>query len=191
MLLGARYGSRLMEKDPLPTAARVCLLGAESTGKTTLAAALAKRYETLWNPEYGRVYTEVGRERGAPWERWEFAHIARVHCWYEDFLATFARRVLFCDTDAFTTAVFHEAYFGSPASGFEELAARRYDLYLVCGLDVPFTNDGWRDLEEQRRGMHERLIEHARESGSPWLLLEGPVDVRLSVAGKAVDVLLS
>lgn len=178
-----------MEND-LGSAARVCLLGAESTGKTTLAAALAEQYDTLWNPEYGRVYTEVGRKRGAPWESCEFAHIARVHCWYEDFLATLARRVLFCDTDAFTTAVFHEAYLGSPASGFEDLAARRYDLYLVCGLDVPFVDDGWRDLEEQRRQMHERLLEHAQESSSPWLVVEGPHAARLAAARKAVDTLL-
>ena len=169
---------------------RVCLLGAESTGKTTLAQALAEGYDTLWNPEYGRVYTEVGRERGAPWESWEFAHIARVHCWYEDFLAPFARRVLFCDTDVFTTAVFHEAYLGSPASGFDELAARSYDLYLVCGLDVPFAHDGLREFEQQRLWMHERLLERARGSGSPWLLLEGPPDARLAAARGAVDALL-
>jgi NadR type nicotinamide-nucleotide adenylyltransferase len=177
--------------DELPAVARVCLLGAESTGKTTLANALAERYQTLWNPEYGRVYTEVGRERGAPWESWEFAHIAHVHCWYEDFLATFARRVIFGDTDAFTTAVFHEAYLGAPASGFEDLAARRYDLYLVCGLDVPFTHDGLREFERQRQWMHERLLDHARESGSPWLLLEGPLDVRLAASRTAVDALVS
>ena len=40
---------------------RVCLLGAESTGKTTLAAALAERFDTVWNPEYGRPYTQLGR----------------------------------------------------------------------------------------------------------------------------------
>jgi NadR type nicotinamide-nucleotide adenylyltransferase len=177
--------------DELPAVARVCLLGAESTGKTTLAEALAQRYGTLWNPEYGRVYTEAGRPRGAPWESWEFAHIARVHCWYEDFLATLARRVLFCDTDAFTTAVFHAAYLGAPASGFEDLAARRYDLYLVCGLDVPFTHDGLREFEQQRHWMHERLLAHARESGSPWLLLEGQPDVRVADACKAVGALLS
>jgi HTH-type transcriptional regulator, transcriptional repressor of NAD biosynthesis genes len=169
---------------------RVCLLGAESTGKTTLAAALAAAYRTLWNPEYGRVYTEVGRTLGAPWESWELAHIAHVHCWYEDFLASFARHVLFCDTDAFTTAVFHEAYVGAPASGFEELTARRYDLYLVCGLDVPFTHDGLRDLERQRQWMQDTLLAHARESGSPWLLLEGPHEVRLAAAREAVDALL-
>ena len=142
---------------PSPDVVRVCVLGAESTGKTTLAQGLAIRYQTLWNPEYGRVYTEVGRPPGARWQSWEFAHIARVHCWYEDFLAGLAHDVLFCDTDAFTTAVFHEAYLGTPATGFEELAARRYDLYVVCGTDVPFAHDGWREFEAQRLWMHEQL----------------------------------
>ena len=163
------------------------MVGAESTGKTMLATALADRYETVWNPEYGRVYTEVGRVSGVPWQSWEFAHIARIHCWYEDFLAGFAARVLFCDTDAFTTAVFHEAYLGEPAAGFEDLVARRYDLYVVCGLDVPFTHDGWREFEAQRRWMHERLLAHARESGSPWVLVEGPHDVRLAAAVSSVN----
>jgi NadR type nicotinamide-nucleotide adenylyltransferase len=176
---------------PSPDVVRVCVLGAESTGKTTLAQALAARYDTVWNPEYGRVYTEVGRRSGAPWESWEFAHIARVHCWYEDFVAGLARRVLFCDTDAFTTAVFHEAYLGTPATGFEELAARRYDLYVVCGIDVPFTHDGWREFEAQRLWMHERLLDHARESGSPWVLVEGPQEARVAGAAETVDALLT
>jgi NadR type nicotinamide-nucleotide adenylyltransferase len=170
---------------------RVCVLGAESTGKTTLAAALAARFDTLWNPEYGRVYTEVGRPRGAKWESAEFSHIARIHCWYEDFLAQLANGVLVCDTDAFTTALFHEAYLGSPATGFESEASRRYDLYVVCGTDVPFTHDGWREFEAQRLWMHDRLLEHARESGSPWLLVEGPHETRLEAAVAAVGRLLN
>jgi HTH-type transcriptional regulator, transcriptional repressor of NAD biosynthesis genes len=170
---------------------RVCLLGAESTGKTTLAAALAGVYGTVWNPEYGRVYTEVGRSPGAPWRSEEFEHIARVHCWYEDFLAALADRVLFCDTDAFTTAVFHEAYLGEPARGFDDLVARRYDLYLVCGLDVPFEHDGWRDRVAQREWMHERYVEHARAGGSPWLLVEGSLESRLIAAREAVGALLA
>jgi HTH-type transcriptional regulator, transcriptional repressor of NAD biosynthesis genes len=170
---------------------RVCLLGAESTGKSTLAAALANAYGTVWNPEYGRVYTEVGRFRGAAWTSEEFAHIARVHCWYEDFLARLAHDVLFTDTDAFTTAVFHEAYLGEPAHGFEELAARRYDLYVVCGLDVPWTRDGLREFEEARRRHHETYLAHARGSGAPWLLVEGGLEHRLANAIEAVDALLA
>ena len=169
---------------------RVCLLGAESTGKSTLAEELARTYDTLWVPEYGRAYTEVGRPPGAPWASAEFAHIARIQCWLEDFLAGLAREVLFCDTDAFTTAVFHEAYLGEPASGFEAEAARVYDLYLVCGLDVPWERDGLREFEAARRLHQEIYVEHARTSGAPWALVEGPPGQRLSAARVAVEALL-
>ncbi|MDH4176675.1 MAG: AAA family ATPase [Thermoleophilia bacterium] len=169
---------------------RVCLLGAESTGKTTLARALAATYDTLFNPEFGRPYTELGRDREAAWSSDEFTHIARLHCWYEDFLAGLAQRILFSDTDAFTTALFHEMYLGTPAHGFEELAARAYDLFLVCGLDVPWAGDEIREFEGQRRWMHHRLVERARASGAPWLLLEGTLEQRLGEASIAVDGLL-
>ncbi len=170
---------------------RVCLLGAESTGKSTLARVLAERYDTVWNPEYGRPYTRIGRPAGAEWTSWEFTHIARIHCWYEDFLAGQARRVLFADTDAFTTAVFHEVYLATPATGFQDLVERCYDLFVVCGLDVAWRHDGIREFEEQRRWMQERYLARARESGSPWLLVEGPVDARLTEASAAVNAMLS
>jgi NadR type nicotinamide-nucleotide adenylyltransferase len=169
---------------------RVCLLGAESTGKTTLARDLASAYGTVWNPEYGRPYTEIGRDPGAPWTSSEFTHIARIQCWYEDFLAAAAREVLFCDTDAFTTALFHEVYLGEPAHGFEELVDRRYDLTIVCGLDVPWRHDGLREFEEQIAWMHKRYLGRASTSGSPWLLVEGSHEERLREAGLAVDRLL-
>jgi len=187
MLSGGR--DRVGSRDVV-TLKRVCLLGAESTGKTTLARALAERHGTVWNPEYGRPYTQIGRPRDAPWTSWEFTHIARIHCWYEDFLATLAVRVLFSDTDAFTTALFHEVYLGTPAAGFDDLIDRRYDLFVVCGLDVPWRHDGIREFEEQRRWMHERYLERARASGSPWLLVEGPLAQRVEDAASAVDDML-
>lgn len=170
---------------------RVLLIGAESTGKSTLARALAEVYDTLWNPEYGRPYTELGRDPDAPWHTDEFTSIARLQCWYEDFLAALARGVLFCDTDAFTTALFHEAYLGRPTDAFQELVERRYDLTLVCGTDVPFAHDGIREFEEERRWMHDRYVAHASTGGGPWLLVEGPPDVRLEAARVAVDQMLA
>lgn len=169
---------------------RVCLLGAESTGKSTLAGALAERFETVWNPEYGRPYTQLGRDPAAPWASWEFTHIARIHCWYEDFLATLAKRVLFSDTDAFTTSVFHEVYLGNPATAFPELVNRPYDLFVVCGLDVPWRHDGIREFEEQRRWMHERYLERAWTSGSPWVLAEGALEARVTAIALEVERIL-
>ena len=81
--------------------------------------------------------------------------------------------MLFSDTDAFTTALFHEVYLGEPATGFEELVARPYDLVVVCGLDVPWRHDGIREFEKQRRWMHERYVEHARAERTPWLRRRG------------------
>ncbi len=181
-----RVGSRVVADVK-----RVCLLGAESTGKSTLARALATRYGTLWNPEYGRPYTQIGRPPQAPWTSWEFTHIARIHCWYEDFLATMANRVLFADTDAFTTAVFHEVYLGTPATGFEDLVDRPYELFVVCGLDVRWRHDGIREFEEQRRWMQERYLERARTSGCRWLVVEGPLERRVEEAAGAVDEVLA
>jgi len=168
----------------------VRLLGAESTGKTTLAQSLAEAFDTVWSPEYGRPYTELGRDPAAPWTSSEFTHIARMTCWYEDFLASFARAVLFCDTDAFTTSVFHEVYLGTPTSAFRDLIERPYDLTVVCGLDVPWAHDGVREFERQRVWMHERYVEHARAAGRPWILVEGSREERLVAASVAVDLLL-
>jgi HTH-type transcriptional repressor of NAD biosynthesis genes len=170
---------------------RICLLGAESTGKTTLARSLALEYGDAWNPEYGRPYTELGRDPEAPWTSAEFTRIARIQCWYEDCLAETARRALFCDTDAFTTALFHEVYLGAPTRAFDDLVGRAYDLYLVCGLDIPWRHDGIREFEEQRHWMHDRYLARARASESPWLLVEGSAEDRLARAKDAVDHLLS
>jgi nicotinamide riboside kinase len=81
-------------------------------------------------------------------------------------------------------------YLGVPATAFPELVRRRYDLFVICGLDVPWRHDGIRVFEEQRRWMHERYLERARQNGSPWLLVEGALDARLEAVAAEVDRLL-
>ena len=172
---------------------RVCVLGAESTGKTTVAAALAEHYRTLWVPEYGAPYHHVGRgDPYRPWTSDEFLHIARIRDWLEEFLAGYANRVLFCDTETFVTAVFHEVYLGERNAELEALVdAQRYALYLLCDVDTPFHPDrlGLR-REDARRDMHERYVEHLRTSGAQWIELQGTHEERLRAAVTAVGELL-
>lgn len=174
--------------------ARVCIVGAESTGKTTLAAALAEHYRTLWVPEYGAPYHHVGRgDPHKPWTPDEFVHIARIREWFEEFLAGYADRVLFCDTDTFVTAVFHEVYLGTRNKELEEDArACRYSMYLLCDVDTPFHADklGLR-REDARLKMHQRYAEYVRSTGCPWLELSGPHEERMKLATAAVDGLIS
>ena len=63
---------------------RVLLLGAESTGKTTLARSLAEHYGTVWNPEYGHVYSWFREPDAGDWKTWrtpEFVQIAKLQNW--------------------------------------------------------------------------------------------------------------
>ena len=171
---------------------RVCIVGAESTGKTTLAQTLARRYGTEWVPEYGREYSEQHRKKlGDEWTTAEFLHIAHVQAEREESAAAQANRLLICDTDLFTTARFHEAYTGRTDAALEELAAaRRYDLYLLCALDVPFVQDGWRDDGPHRLAMDAALRRYLAATGARWVELSGPYDARLVAAVEAVDELL-
>ena len=168
---------------------RVCLLGAESTGKTTMARALAERLDTVWVPEYGRGYTEVARPPKARWRSEELVHIVQVQGWLEDQLAGQAGRFVFCDTDAFTTSVFHDVLVGGPLPEAlrEAVERERYDLFFLCGTDVPFVQDGWRDERARTRlEMHERYRAFLEERGERWVLLEGDHETRLAVAEAAM-----
>lgn len=172
---------------------RVCVLGAESTGKTTLAAALAEHYRTLWVPEYGAPYHHVGRgDPYRPWTSNEFLHIARIRDWLEEFLAGYANGVLLADTETFVTAVFHEMYLGERNAELEAMVEpERYALYLLCDVDTPFHRDrlGLR-REDARRAMHERYVVHLRATGVLWVEVRGTHDERMRPAVEAIDALL-
>jgi HTH-type transcriptional repressor of NAD biosynthesis genes len=174
---------------------RVCLLGAESTGKTTLARALAEHYGTVWNPEYGHAYSWF-RERDAnDWSSWttaEFIQIARLQNCYEDFLAEQANGVLFCDTNAWTTGLFHEIYLGERSAAVDALAGRAYDLYILCDPATPFAQDelGMRTDGPHRVQMHEAYLAHVRETETPFVVVSGSHTERTRQATVAVDALL-
>ncbi|HEX8499305.1 MAG TPA: AAA family ATPase [Pyrinomonadaceae bacterium] len=174
-------------------ARRVCLVGAESTGKTTLAAALAAHYRTAWVPEYGREYSErkLAEGGGYDFRPEEFAHIAARQRELEDEAARRADRVLICDTDAFATSVWHRRYTGARSPEVEAIAAaRRPDLYLLTDVNTPFVHDGTRDGEHVRGWMHETFVRELRAQSRPFRLLSGPHERRLEEAVAAVDELL-
>ena len=180
-------------------ARRVVVVGAESTGTTTLARALAEHYHTAWVPEYGRFYWEgkvITHTAGeaAQWDSGEFVHIARMQAAMEDQLARSANRLLICDTDPFATSLWHRRYLGANAQSMQVRAiadARRYDLYLLTGDDIPFVQDGTRDGERIRHQMHAWFIEALQGSGRPYALLTGAHAERLQAAIAQVEPLLA
>jgi NadR type nicotinamide-nucleotide adenylyltransferase len=171
---------------------RVVIIGAESTGKTTLAIALAEHYQTTWVPEFGRLYTEARRPRGDLWRGDEFVFIATEQVRMEDALERIANRVLICDTDAFATAIWHERYLGQPSAEVLAVAAgRRYDLYILTDVDTPFVPDDIRDGESIRDWMHSRFQDELSRMNVPVQLVSGPHEQRLAAAIARIDLLLA
>ena len=168
--------------------ARIAILGAESTGKSTLAPALAARYGTLWVPEYLREFVET-RQR-VPFEHDQPA-IARTQRAREEAMAASpgARRFLFCDTTPLMTAVYSRVYWGRvPPELLEMEAAHDYAATLVAGLDLPWVPDGLqRESEEVRRQVHECLLAVLRERGIPFTLLEGDLPQRMRQVEALLD----
>lgn len=168
---------------------RVCIVGAESTGKTTLAVALAKYYHTCWVPEYGRTYTKgrIYTKGHDYWETWEFVHIAQMQNSFEDALAKVSNRVLICDTDAFATAIWHEKYVGTISEDVRKLYKNRnYDLYILTDLATPFTQDEIRVGEDSRQWMHERFVTELKREEKKYIIVVGDEDKRLK---QSVDVI--
>jgi len=135
-IAGASASSRAAAQPPL---VRVCVFGPESTGKTTLAAALARHYGTVHATEYVRGYLDVTGNAGTlddvPW-------IARGQRAAEIASAQQANRALVCDTNLATILLWSEVLFGTAPPWLRDEALRQtYDLWLLTGIDVPFEPD--------------------------------------------------
>jgi len=193
-------------------AKRLVIIGAESTGKTTLARelrdSLAARggafAETRWVPEFGRDYTvdklALARAdaawRGLPapgmddlvWATEDFVAIARTQNALEERAARVGGPVLVCDTDTFATGVWHERYQEARAPEVEALAVARPRLYLLTHPDdVPFARDDIRDGEHLRAWMTEAFVERLSASPHRFEFLRGSRAERVARACAVVD----
>jgi NadR type nicotinamide-nucleotide adenylyltransferase len=161
---------------------KVCFMGAPSTGKSTLAAALAKKYETLFMPEYGaEFWLEHQKDRRITLE--QFEEIAPEHDRREDELLLKSRRYLFCDTCPITTYVFAKDYHGQAGPILTDHARRaekNYDLFFLCDIDIPY-HDTWdRSGTQKREWFQNQIIGDLHERRIPYIPLRGDLNSRIT-----------
>lgn len=194
-------------------ARRVVIVGAESTGTTTLSRDLVKALrarggvwgQTGWVAEYGREYSAnllaLARANDSQtlvqdivWDTKDFAEIAAEQCRREHRAAMHGGPLLVCDTDALATCIWHERYMGylSDEVGLIAAAMPTRALYLLTSeVGVPFEDDGLRDGEHLRSWMNERFREVLSMQPVPWLELNGPPAERCAMALNAIDKMLA
>jgi NadR type nicotinamide-nucleotide adenylyltransferase len=177
-------------------AARIIVIGAESTGTTTLSRQLAEHYRAPWVAEYGRRLTELklaaersfdptGRIADLTRTLGDFFDVARQQQLNED--AAVAGPVLVGDNDAWAAMVWGHRYLGEHVPEIGS-GTRRPALYLLTDhAGVPFEDDGLRDSEHLREWMTGRFREELDARGVPWALISGDREERLRRAVAACD----
>jgi nicotinamide riboside kinase len=162
------------------TARLVALLGAECTGKSTLAEALAARFNAGLVREYLREWcTAHGR---TPLQH-EQAHIAAEQAARIEAAAR-THDLVICDTTPLITALCSEHYFGDGSLTAGALAfQRRCGLTLLCAPDLPWEADSFlRDGPEVRARFDARIRQALAGAGQAWVDVAGSDAQRLSAA---------
>ena len=170
----------------------ICLIGAECTGKSTLAQALAAHFGGLWVPEHLRDFCH---RQGRTPTMDEQAGIMRAQFEQEEQVAAQAWQAgctyVFCDSAPLLTAIYSEHYF-SDRSLFDCAHAlhARYALTLVLCPDIPWQPDGLqREGDTVRTAVHARIAQQLQTMHVPHIEVTGLDKARLQVAIQAVETL--
>ncbi|MBF0118465.1 MAG: AAA family ATPase [Desulfobacterales bacterium] len=160
----------------------IVFLGAPSTGKTTVAKQLAKDYETVWMPEYGREYWEkfqINRRLSIE----QLVEIAERHIEREENFLYKANNYMFTDTNAITTLMFSYYYHKSALPKLVEIAkesSARYDLVFLCDTDVPYDDTWDRSGDINRKIFQKQIIGYLLSQKIPFIILSGDLETRIS-----------
>ena len=158
---------------------RVCVLGAESSGKSTLAAALADALDATCVAEFGREFWEQSPPEGDVFSPAQLLTIAQEQVRREEAACRAARGLLVCDTSPLTTWVYAMLDHGAAPDELTALAQRRYDLAIYCASDFPFQQDGTRRGADFSRRQAEATLEALRTAGQPFVVAQGSLAQRV------------
>jgi NadR type nicotinamide-nucleotide adenylyltransferase len=166
---------------------RVVVTGSESTGKTTLAAALATRFACPWSAEFARAYAAGA---SAPLTASDVEPIALGQIANQERAIALASTLVVHDTDLLSTVIYARHYYGRCPRWIEDDAERRLaDLYLLCAPDVPWIADPQRDRPHQREELHALFDAELRRQRATVVEITGDWPARTDRATAAVQEL--
>lgn len=175
----------------------VAVLGAESTGKTTLCRDLAAHFDSLWVSEYMRTYLQAkwdDEQLTCTWD--DLLPIAQGQIASENKLAkqvtqtSNENRYLFCDTNLFELMVYSRWYYGDCPAALEQAAlAHHYDLILLTEVDIPWVADDLRDSPHQRDEISAYFASQLSKHQKPFQRISGDRKERVrQVVAQLADI---
>ncbi|HRI24221.1 MAG TPA: AAA family ATPase [Ferruginibacter sp.] len=174
---------------------KIVVIGPESTGKSFLCEQLASHYNSVWVKEYAREYLLTN---GKKYHFDTLLDIAKGQIASEEAaLRNFKTQTsnvkpVFIDTDMYVMKIWCEfVFYKTHRWILDRIAERKYDLYLLCGTDLPWVKDELREHPDPaaREILYKMYKDAMINQPVPWVEICGGYDERLQKAIAAVDSL--
>jgi NadR type nicotinamide-nucleotide adenylyltransferase len=180
---------RIMNAFNLPTVKKVAIIGPECTGKSDLSKFLAEHFRTTWVPEYARGY--IGN-LVRPYVQNDLLTIAHGQLRLEDEWVRDANQVLICDTNLYVIKVWSEFKYGNcHADILQQIATRKYDLYMLTYVDLPWEEDPQREHPDQREQLYQIYLNEMKNQSVPYVEIRGEREQRRKLAIDAIEKILT
>ena len=198
---------------------KIVIIGPESTGKSSLCQRLAEHYQTEWCPEYARGYLLA---HGKKYSYDDLLTIAKGQIELEEKYESLvnsplaavglpqaqreslvnqkhpplptSHSLLFIDTDMYVMKVWCEFVFEKCHRYIlDQIVKRKYDLYLLCNIDLPWIKDELREYPdlESRKKLYAIYLDIMINQKTPWVEISGDHEERFQKAIIAVEKLTS
>ncbi len=178
---------------------KIVIIGPESTGKSTLCKQLAAHYNTIWVKEYAREYL---LKNGTNYTFENLLDIARGQILSEeitiDSLSSTHSKFdiqhspLFIDTNMYVMKIWCEFVFEKCHHWIlNRIVERKYDLYLLCNIDLPWVKDELREYPDliSRQNLYHHYKDIMVNQNVPWVDISGDYEGRLLKAIKSVNTI--
>lgn len=164
---------------------KIGIVGPESTGKSSLAKALADHYNEPWVPEVARNYIA---NLNRPYELSDIAILAELQLAAEQASILNAKRFLFCDTTLLVNKIWASFVFKEiPIKITQLYIPQSYDLHLLCDIDLPWEFDPLREHPHHRHELLELYKNDLIASQVNYFLIKGQQQNRLQNALQVIN----
>ncbi len=160
---------------------RVAITGPESSGKSTLAVALAEVENGVYVPEFARTYLE---QNGAAYTIDDLEFMTIGHC---DAVLSVNDSLVVVDTDFIGFKVWSEYKYDRASALIHQTISKNYfDLHILCAPDIPWEPDPLRENPNDRHILFDMFVRELERYKREYIIVYGSESNRLKKSCEAV-----